>query len=259
MRTLKISLLFFILPITVSAQNFWQQSVFPSFYSGEILDIDAMNNIVLASSYQDGLAISTDTGENWFATSFQPGSGVAITNSGYLFALGPGSYLYRSTDIGTNWTICTNIQFSNALKIVVSESGYLYIACFQGVYRSTDSGDTWTLQNSGLVIEGSSHYAKINISSNGTLVATTSSGVYKSTNNADSWFPIRSVGAGNLAVNSVGYVYADIYRGDPYLSIDTLYRTTNNGVSWEALKPWRGLLIFINPTDDTIVLSDYNY
>ncbi len=87
MRTLKISLLVFILSITISAQNFWQQSVFPSYYSGEILDIDAMENIVLASSYQNGLAISTDTGANWFATlptgNFQPYSGVAITDSGY--------------------------------------------------------------------------------------------------------------------------------------------------------------------------------
>ncbi len=110
-----------------------------------------------------------------------------------------------------------------------------------------------------MVIGGSSHYVKINISSNGTLVATTSAGVYKSTNNADSWFPIRSIGAGNLAINSVGYVYADIYREDPYLSIDTLYRTTNNGVSWESLRLWRGLMIFINPLDDAVVLTDYNY
>lgn len=259
MRTLKISLLVFIFSISISAQDFWQHSSFPI-----ILDIDAKNNIILASSGQNGLALSTDYGENWFSTSptvsFQPYFSLAVHNSGNLFAVGADGYLYRSTDTGITWLQCAGIHWLyNGPNIKCGNNENIYVGSHWGVHRSTDSGETWTLQNNGLQIGGSTPYVRINISNTGILVAATPSGIFKSTNNANSWDTISSIGATNIAINSLGYIYADKYRADPYLKLDTLYRTINNGVSWEALKPWSELLIFISPTDDAIVLAAANY
>ncbi len=265
MKTAILAFLFLIFSTSLVAQNFWQQSNFPSFYDGEVTSIASKNELVLASSYQDGLAISTDTGENWFATSptenFQPYSAVAITNSGYLFAVGgSGGYLYRSTDIGITWSQCAGIQsLYNGPDITIGNNENIYVSSYQGVHRSTDFGNTWTLQNNGLIIGGSSPFVHINSTSNGNLVAATPSGIFKSTNNADSWFTISSIGAVNVAINSLGYVYSNRYREDPYYSTDTLYRTTNNGVSWQKLDREVHSFVFINPVDQAIVLGDYSY
>lgn len=261
MKTMVISILVSILSVPTIAQNFWQQSNFPSFYSGEINSIDARNNIVIASSYQDGLAISTNGGDNWFPT-FTTNShfySVAISKSGYLYAIGSDGVLYRSVNKGITWDQSSTNFYCNGPQIISCTNGYLYIGSYQGIFRSIDEGVNWTLQNNGLIVGGSSPFTRIESSSTGILVVATPSGVFKSTNNADSWVRVSPIGASNVAVNSLGYIFSNRYRESPYLHSDTLYRTTNNGVSWQPLRRWGGAFIFISPADDAIALADYNY
>jgi hypothetical protein len=245
-------------------QNFGQQSNFLSPTNDDILSIASKNNLVIASSYQHGLFISTNSGDNLFQTnpaiSFQPYESVSVSGSGYLFALGFDGYLYRTTDTGNTWFPCSNLTFYNGPEILTEyNTGFIYISSNLGIYRSTDEGESWSQKNSGLVVGGSSPFTRIAQSSNGILVASTPSGVFKSTDNSDTWIRVSFMGASVIAVNSLGYIFADKYSEDPYFYSDTLYRSTDNGMSWLKLNQQVSTLIFINPTDDAIVTTLYNY
>lgn len=245
-------------------QNFGQQSNFLSPTNDDILSIASKNNLVIASSYQHGLFISTNSGDNWFQTnptiSYQPYESVSVSDSGYLFALGFDGYVYKSTDTGNTWFPCSNITFYNGPEILTDyNTGYIYISSHLGIYRSTDEGGTWSEKNNGLVVGGSSPFTRIALSNNGILVASTPSGVFESTNNSNTWTRVSFMGATVVAVNSLGYIFADKYSEDPYFYSDTLYRSTDNGMSWIKLNQQVSTLIFINPADDAIVTSLYNY
>lgn len=226
--------------IIINAQNFVQQSNFLSPSNDEILSIASKNNLVIASSYQNGIVISTDLSENWFQTnptiSFQPYESVSVSDSGYLFALGFNGYLYKSMDTGNTWLQCSDITFYNGPEILTDyNTGFIYISSHLGIYRSTDEGGTWFEKNNGLVVGGSSPFTRIALSNNGILVASTPSGVFKSTDNSNTWIRLSFMGATVVAVNSLGYIFADKYSEDPYFYSDTLYRSTDNGMSWSKL------------------------
>ena len=248
----------------INVQNFGQQSNFLSPYNDEILSIASKNNLVIASSYQNGLFVSTNSGDNWFQTnptiSFQPYESVSVSDSGYLFALGFDGYLYRSTDTASTWFLCSNITFYNGPEILTDyNTGFIYISSHLGIYRSTDEGGTWSEKNNGLIVGGSSPFTRIALSNNGILVASTPSGVFKSTDNSNTWIRLSLMGATVIAVNSLGYIFADKYSEDPYFYSDTLYRSTDNGINWTKLNQQVSTLIFVNPVDDAIVTTLYNY
>ena len=248
----------------INVQNFGQQSNVFSTNNDEILSIASKDNLVIASSYQNGLVISTNSGDNWFETNptspFQPYESVSISDSAYLFALGFDGYLYKSMDTGSTWLLCSNIKFYNGPEILTDyNTAFIYIGCHIGIYRSTDEGKTWSEKNNGLVIGGSSPFTRIALSNNGILVASTPSGVFKSTDNSITWIRLSFIGASVIAVNSLGYIFADKYSEEPYFYSDTLYRSTNNGMSWVKLNQQVSTLIFINPLDNAIVTTLYNY
>jgi hypothetical protein len=256
----------FVMSLTfvINVQIFGQQSNFLSPLNDDILSIASQNNIVIASSYQNGLFVSTNSGDNWFKTdptiSFQPYESVSVSDSGYLFALGFDGYLYRSTDTGSTWFLCSNLTFYNGPEILTDyNSGFIYISSHLGIYRSTDEGGTWSEKNNGLIVGGSSPFTRFALSNNGIVVASTPSGVFKSTDNSNTWIRLSFMGATVVAVNSLGYIFADKYSEDPYFYSDTLYRSTDNGINWSKLNQQVSTLIFINPFDDAIVTTLYNY
>ncbi|MCZ7615734.1 MAG: hypothetical protein M5T52_19845 [Ignavibacteriaceae bacterium] len=62
MRILKISLMVFILSITISAQNAWQQTNGP--YGGGVTSFAVGGTMIFAGTY-DGIFRSTNDGQDW--------------------------------------------------------------------------------------------------------------------------------------------------------------------------------------------------
>lgn len=64
MRTLKISLLIFILSVTISAQDFWQQTNGP--YNGATVnDFLLYDDSIIFLATNEGIIKSTDGGSTW--------------------------------------------------------------------------------------------------------------------------------------------------------------------------------------------------
>lgn len=240
------------------SQDFWRQAEFPAFVESSIADLSSKDQICLAAAYTNGLVLSTNSGEHWFSVGQIMSGEVAISNNGYLFAAGINGNLYRSTDIGNTWQEYQGLTLAQGSKIIVSPNGYLYFASYQAVFRSTNFGDTWAEQNNGLVMGGESPSPRLNISKSGILILATPSGLFKSTNNAESWSRVSFFSATRVAINSLGHIFANKYRYNPYLNIDSLYRSTDNGISWQPLRWWSGM-IFIDPISEAIVTANYSY
>lgn len=237
--TLRIIFIITFLPMAsiICQTNLWQRSNFPSYYSSYIQYISAKDSLIYVGDY-NGLARSTNSGLSWESINFfnnpypQP---LTITNSGFVFVVNNSGYLYRSTDNGNTWVKCTNVLFYSPTMICDS-NGYIYIASTSGIYRSIDSGITWTLQNNGLILGSYPRTLLVN-NSKGNLIVDTPAGIFQSTDNADSWIRLSlnpSFAPSEMALNSRDYIFL---LGHPVSGSGSLiYRSTDNGISWQIVK-----------------------
>ncbi|HSW56269.1 MAG TPA: T9SS type A sorting domain-containing protein [Ignavibacteriaceae bacterium] len=227
MRTLKISLLVFILQIAISAQ--WYDKSNNLQYS-ECRAFDAFDSLIAAgpftrnSSYVlDSLYMTTNGGDYWFGISFpsgcEPGEvpiDISVKGSDKIWFCTSRGKIYRTTDGGLNW----QLQFYNTLMTEYM----LYIEMFDEILgvavgapptfgkpliilSTIDGGMNWISQNDSELIDVQLRYE---------------------------W---RSVHFVNI---DIGYVFQNF----PW----TIYRTTNGGKNWDV----------INDTIDTAVLKAYD-
>lgn len=114
-----------------------------------------------------------------------------------------------------------------------------------GVYRSTDGGGSWVQRNSGLLdmnvwslaLEPDGHIiASTFLAPNEGLAyspadASPVGRLFRSTDLGRSWVLVDTTGASaRLLVNSLGYIWKDIYSDD----YSGLLRSTNGGTSWSS-------------------------
>ena len=113
-----------------------------------------------------------------------------------------------------------------------------------GIFKSTDGGATWDLlpstQNSTF------HYVqKILVTTDGTLIATTrNGGVQRSTNDGESWSTVLSssnAGAFNNRANDLEIAAnGDIYATMGIFNRGSIHRSSDDGLTWEAITPSGG-------------------
>ncbi len=114
MRTLKISLLVFILSITISAQ--WYQTNGP--YGGEIKCLTTNGTELVAGTAFRGVFLSTDFGANWQAVN----NGLWYLNIHSLYFYNTNLFagtlnaLFRSSDYRHNLGILWTCRISRAMS-----------------------------------------------------------------------------------------------------------------------------------------------
>jgi ligand-binding sensor domain-containing protein len=228
MRTLKISLLVFILQITITSQNFWEPlTSVPDGYIETML-IDELG-IIYVGTYFGDFYISFDNGISWIdpnincsiATediTLHPNSDVFVADHGCI---------NRSTDNGTTWELfkltfqCRTVYINSLEYIFSGEEMDWNVG---RLWRSTDNGLTWE------------HYElpyfavvySIDSDSIGNLYAGTTHGTFISTNNGDSWSnnQLTSNFIPSIIITKNNSALAGTWG-------EGIYRSTNLGSSWE--------------------------
>jgi len=223
MQTLKISLLVFILSITISAQDFWEQTNGPSGGIVENIYFDQYRNTLFAGTAVAGIYYSSDKGQNWERASINIITVYCFESTEDILLAGTGEGLFESIDNGLTWSKI-NGDFSNyqIRDILILNNGYIFIATIGiGVYLSIDNGVTWQQKINGL---NNGSINCLSVDSSQTLYAGGDE-LFQSTNFGDEWVQINSPGGWiGTITNENGSIYS-LTNGDIFLS-------TNYGTDW---------------------------
>ena len=130
---------------------------------------------------------------------------VSNSNPSILFAGTETGGVFRSTDGGQSWTsVNQGLEEKRILTLAVKGASLFAGTDGKGMFRSDDNGANWKAVNQGLVVPGSEQVSSI------TSIA---------------------VSGGNLILNGSTKAL------DKLGQIASLFRSKDNGETWEALKP----------------------
>ena len=106
------------------------------------------HGVVAAASSSNGIFVSTDIGEHWFAsdsglTSLKISS---LAASDTVFLAGTANKgAFRSTDKGLTWSPSNTGLTDTSISAIASLSGWTFAGGGNNLYRSSDRGESWTL------------------------------------------------------------------------------------------------------------------
>jgi photosystem II stability/assembly factor-like uncharacterized protein len=188
--------------------------------------------IVVAFSDHGNVARSTDDGSSW--TTVNSGYQNAVQAAVYLpgapsttFAVGMGSLLMSSTDLGLSWSV--DAAFRASLNGVYATSrNRAWAVGSRGDIRATTDGSTMTTQASGTVeelrdIDGAGTQSLWTVGANGTVRATTDGGATWTGQTSPITADLRGVDA---VTQQVAWAVGGTSQA---------MRTTNGGATWNLL------------------------
>jgi hypothetical protein len=200
----------------------------PGMYNGITELVIKGTNLFIGEFDHGGVYRSTNFGSNWVDASagIINGSVRSMMVAGSdLFIGTDGGGVFRSTNDGAVWADVSNgIRVPDIRGMVVSSQDLFTATWGNGIFRSTDGGGSWLRTGSGLPRPWVSSIARLG---SDLYAAPQSNGVYWSTNQGATWSQ-RGLASIHIAKLEIGI--SDLYA----LSTDTLYRSTNGGLSWQA-------------------------
>jgi photosystem II stability/assembly factor-like uncharacterized protein len=227
----------------------------------------ASNGANLFAGGDGGVFLSTDSGASWTASD----SGLTNTEIHSLAMSGSNIYagtayggVFLSTNNGSSWALVNSGLTSNAIISNITVNGaYLFAGTEgSGVFRSTNNGTSWNVIDSGLT---DSVVWTLGMSGMN-LIAGTQTKMFLSTDSGVSWTPVDSGLSGSSS--DFAEIGTNVYAGDENGDI---YRSTNNGASWKALRLQRTALsgsvfalmaygsnLFAGTGNDSVYLSTDN-
>ena len=252
MRILKISLLIFILPITLFAQWYDVSSGLPG---GRAYAIDAYDSLIATGPYTtdashipDSLYLTTDGGNNWHArplpNTLIPGDGpidISIIGEDHIWICTGYGKIYSTTDGGFNWQLqfydTSMAKFMNYIEMFDSLNGMAMgdapandkPALF---LKTTNGGIDWISQNDSYLIGLWSgdiwrrvDFVDINT---GYFYFRAPRKLYKTTNSGQDWVVINDT---IFCVVIKGYD-ENIFLGED--ADGSISRTLDGGKNWES-------------------------
>ena len=243
--------------ITANGQEFWTPT-------GSLAGSDFVQAIecspagtLLAYSHNHGIYRSTDEGNSWNLAGITNQNVFAIKTSsdGNIYAVcntTSALYIQRSTDDGMTWNIVysssrpNNFFYGGGIVFSGSDTILAVIAFTIGptlgdvaseIVRSADGGTNWQLL--GVAAWDASDLIKL--PDGRIVVAGGLSGILYSSDNGTSWngFPgFPAVYPTFLGTDSQGNIFAGVSTAA--VQVNLLYRSTDNGVSWQGLDLYSG-------------------
>ncbi len=214
-----------------TAQILWSQCPVPGLDTS-IRAIGISGAGLIATGFQDQLAISVDNGGSWTICTAWPGvapSCIAFTLAGDMFVGTYADGVYRSTDDGMAFTQVNNgLSSMNVRCMVMLDNGDILLGTSGGLFRSADNGDSWAAFGTGLPQDIVTALCKGN--DNRVYAGTLDNKVYRSNDLGAAWvqaslnLPDTTVITA-LFENAGWEVYAGLYP-------QGLYVSANFGNSW---------------------------
>ena len=141
-----------------------------------------------------------------------------------------------NTELKSQWILLQNFGAGRISDIEV-HNNFLFAASEAiGVSRSSDDGVNWVAVNSGM----NTTYVTCLAANSFGIFASTGSGVFSSSNNGNNW-NITGSGISGGYIRKVTSVNNDIYAGHGLAGV---FKTTNNGVSWQRFALGEGDKMF---------------
>lgn len=200
-----------------------------------IKDIEEINNVLIASTWEDGIFISTDYGKSWKASNngltnpFLDYKIYDMTTIGSDILIGTLNGIYISKNNGLSWKP-SNIGISengniNAIKFAKIEST-IFIGTQSDIYKSTDNGFTWKDLNLNIKINA---FNLVALGSNLYTTGNNGEGLYKSVDKGLTWSIINTNLPSNLfdLFSHGTNLYCNINKAT-YKSTDGGYKWTND-------------------------------
>src|SRR5579883_3442858 len=235
--------------------NWSRQDSVPTYIGGGInpdQTIITNNNIVFAAGgeYGNDIYYSNDFGINWrwkgkvFSDTAEmrtfPISSL-IMNGADLYVGVEGFGVYRSTDSGASWNpINLGLKLDSIYSQIfplASIDSTLFVGSDSGIYRSVNKGASWDLVNNGLKPGIQINTFAVN---GGIIYAATNYGLYFSNNDGDNWTPQNAgMGYGQTELFPTVLNGSVLFLRTTDVSNFTtgMYRSTDNGMTWENIAP----------------------
>jgi photosystem II stability/assembly factor-like uncharacterized protein len=201
--------------------------------------------------------MTTDAGNTW--STIGPGAGptkdLYILSASSIITCGSNGKVYKTTNSGTNWT---NLSPSGGSSygfngITFSPSGKGLI-CSEGLWVSTNQGQQWnntiaSLHGMTIVFNGNTCYM---VGGDGTG----NCAVHRSLNEGSSWstqsFQVGLFGDISFANASTGYIIGQTFSPEDQAF---LYKTTNNGGTWDQIMTKAGRMYCVTATSSHVFMG----
>jgi hypothetical protein len=212
----------------------WSRSQSPTWVMNNFTFDPANANRVFSGS---GYLMRSDDGGVTFTqlpNTQQPPSGVSEAwfnrDGSYLFVSTGSAKVYRTSDLGANWTDVTGTWPSTnpieAMGIDPNDANTLYVAVRgSGVYKSTTAGTSWALTGAGPATSSTYviHRIVVKPGDSNRIVVSCNDGIYVSGNGGTAWSHPYPYGTSAIAINQASpqSVAAIAYNGAVLLSADS--------------------------------------
>lgn len=119
--------------------------------------------------------------------------------------------------------------------IVVNSNNHIFASTLSvnSMYFTSNSGENWTIRNDGL--PSSTSINSIVINQDDYVFAGTRTGLYRSTNNGGNWNEVFDKSIRAMELDESDYIYACDFNSGYEGSWSNLYRSTDQGISWQGL------------------------
>jgi photosystem II stability/assembly factor-like uncharacterized protein len=231
MRTLKISLLVFILSINISAQWHW---IYPWPFGSEVVSQSSYQSNVWIIGQNGDILKSTDYGVNWH---YEYGENTHNLRDVFFLTSTIGwignryGTILKTVNGGNVWQVYSDVIPYEIIDIFFKDELNGWASTYSGVFRSTDGGITWTLE-SNLPILPFNSIQFIN-TTNG-YIAGWNGNIFKTSDGGESWINVST--SNNFRIECVYFTSPDtgwISGGisNMYLN-QAISKTTDGGNTW---------------------------
>ncbi len=145
--------------------------------------------------------------------------------------------VYQSVDHGLTWNKLDpdGVLRNETILSLTAKDNYIFAGTsYHGIYRSSDNGNSWEHLTNGLP---STEFGTTALDTSGSnVLAGTGNALFWSTDHGDTWITssINSATISRIAAAG-GYVYSIASTGISATS--GIYRSSNNGISWDLVFP----------------------